>query len=166
MTDHNEQLPTSPPPAIANQRVLHYAVLDSAVGYRSGHGLFFVNGKEMGRVPCLAVCQDMNSHQVFLHYCERDWTSLGVASYDSVADAQKRSERIYPGSSTCWIDAHVTEDEAKHYLDEVWAEQRCSFCGKGPDETLVATFEGGGNTRICGRCIAKFHTELNKDTQE
>ena len=82
-----------------------YAVLDDRVGFTVGHGLFFVDGKEIGRVPRLAICKDKDSGLFTLYYCGKDWNLLGVAAdYQTVDAAKRRAERIYPGSSTRWID--------------------------------------------------------------
>jgi hypothetical protein len=108
-----------PPPVICiNDRVLlHYAVLDESVGYRAGHGLFFVDGKEIGRVPCLAICHERESNKLTLYYCGSDWGLLGVATgYESVEAAKLRAERIYPGSYACWEEAHFTDEDVSRYL--------------------------------------------------
>lgn len=152
-----------PPPIITvNDRVLlQYAVLDSSVGYNVGHGLMFVGDKETGRVPCLAICQDKDSSQFSLYYCDSDWSLIGIASYASIAAAKRRAERIYPGSQACWVEAGFTEADAEHYLEEKNSDLRCSFCGKRPDQNLAATFVGDGNARICGDCVREFHDGLN-----
>ena len=123
VTDKIEQ-PSTPPPIICiNDRVLlQYAILNDSVGFNYGHGLMFVGGKEIGRVPYLAICQDKNSPQFTLYYCGIDWSPIGVASYDSVAAAKRRAERIYPGSSSCWIKALFTEEDANRYLDEMYSD--------------------------------------------
>ncbi len=108
-----------PPPVICmNDRVLlHYAVLDESVGYRVGHGLFFVDGEEIGRVPCLAICRERDSNNLTLYYCDTDWSLAGVATgYESVEAAKAKAERIYPGSSMCWTEAHFTDEDVSHYL--------------------------------------------------
>jgi ClpX C4-type zinc finger protein len=155
-----EQPSSMPPPIITvNDRVLlHYAILNDSVGYNSGHGLMFVDGKEIGRVPCLAICQDKNSPQFMLYYCDSDWSLIGIASYDTVAAAKRRAERIYPGSFACWIEAKFTDDDAKRYLDEQFSDLQCSFCGKRPNETDSPFFEGNGNARICADCIRRFNS--------
>jgi hypothetical protein len=163
MPNHEEQSSTSPPPVIDCLRVLHYAILDSSVGFLSGHGLFFVGRKEIDRVPCLAICQERDSPQVLLVYCERDWTSLGAASYESVADAKKRAERIYPGSLACWTEARVSEEEAERYLDELFADKRCSFCNNRAD-VVTQMFSGYGSSLICDKCIEEFHTRLRESS--
>jgi hypothetical protein len=110
-----------PPPVICfNDRVLlQYAVLDESVGYTAGHGLFFVDGKEIGKVPCLAICQERDCLRYTLYYCDSDWSLLGVATdYESVDAAKHRAERIYPRSWARWVEANFTEQDATRYLDE------------------------------------------------
>jgi len=163
VTDKIEKSSTPPPIITVNDRVLlQYAILSGSVGFNAGHGLMFVGEKEIGKVPCLAICQDKHSQQIMLYYCGIDWSLIGIASYDSIAAAKKRAERIYPGSSDCWIEAKFTEEDANRYLDEKFSAMRCSFCGKRPDETLSATFEGDGNARICGDCVLEFYGDLNE----
>jgi hypothetical protein len=114
-----------PPPIICvNDRVLlHYAVLDESVGYTVGHRLFFVDGKEIGRVPCLAICQDKESPGFTLYYCDSDWSLLGVApGYESVDAAKRRAECIYPRSLARWAEANFTEQDATRYLTESWPD--------------------------------------------
>jgi len=88
-----EQPASTPPPIICvNDRVLlHYAILTDSVGYNSGHGLMFVGEKEIGKVPCLAICQDRGSPQLMLYYCGSDWSPIGIASYDTAAAAKRRA---------------------------------------------------------------------------
>lgn len=158
--------PSSLPPIICvNDRVLlAYAILDDSVGFNQGHGLLFVEGKEIGRVPCLAVSQDKNSDKVMLYFCKRDWSLLGIAAQDSVTEAKKKAERIYPGAARCWVDAHFTDDDVARYLDEAFAEMRCSFCGKHPGKTMAATFQSG-SARICGSCVAEFYRQLTEGAE-
>jgi len=85
--------------------LLCYALLNERVGYTVGHGLFFVDGKEIGRVPCLAICKEKDSGLFTLYYCDEGWNPLGVATYETVDAAKRRAERIYTGSSTRWMDA-------------------------------------------------------------
>jgi hypothetical protein len=87
-----------------------HAVLDESVGFSPGHGLFFIDGKEIGKVPCLAICKDKDSGLFTLYYCDRHWNMLGVATdYRSVDAAKHRAERIYPGSSNRWVGTSSSE---------------------------------------------------------
>jgi len=83
-----------------------------------------------------------------------------VPSTISAATAKERAERIYPGLSACWVDAHVSEEEAERYQDELYGDNRCNFCGKRPDqvEQLIQKNEA----RICDRCIDEFHVWLHE----
>jgi hypothetical protein len=148
-----------PPPVLDCARVIEYAVLNESVGY-SGHTLLFVGGKELGQVPYLAICEDKKPSRFLLFHCDREWTVLGCSAHGSVGEARDRAERIYPGLSTYWVDAHVTEEQAEQYLTEWFGDERCTFCGKRPDqvEQLIQRNE----TRICDRCIDEFHDTLHK----
>ena len=150
---------------VNDRLLLEYAVLNNSVGFNSGHRLMFVDGKEIGKVPCLAICQDKDSSQFTLYYCDSDWTPLGVAGYDSVDAAKRRAERIYPGSIACWTRAQFTDADAERFLETQFFDLRCSFCGKRPDQTMAATFEGTGNARICGDCVRQFRKDLDEGPQ-
>ena len=121
----NNDQPSTPPPLICvNDRVLlHYAALRDTVGFNERHGLMFVDWKEIGPVPCLAICQDRESAKVTLYYCDSDWSPIGIASYESVEAAKRKAERIYPGSSSCWVEAAFNEGDATRYLNELGFEQ-------------------------------------------
>src|SRR5579864_3075965 len=134
-----------PPPVLDCARVIEYAVLNESVGY-AGRTLLFVDGKELGQVPCLAICADKNLRGVLLFHCDREWNVLGCSAYESVSKAKDRAESIYPGLSACWVDAHVTEEQAERYLYELFGDERCSFCDKRPDQ--VEQFIRRDQTRI------------------
>ena len=149
MADGTEPPSTVPPPAVCSERVLHYAVLDETVGFNSGHRLVFIDGKELGKVPCLAICQKKKASKFLIYYCDNDWEPVGASEYDTVEAAKGRAERIYPGSSAKWIEAHFTEEDVRRYLDEIWTDLRCSFCGKRPDQDIESIIEAkDGNARI------------------
>ncbi|HYL57364.1 MAG TPA: ClpX C4-type zinc finger protein [Candidatus Acidoferrales bacterium] len=156
MADSQQRVPSEPPPAVSSQRVLHYALLDKDVGYNSGHGLILVDGRELGKVPCLVICQEAKTSKFLVYYCDIDWEASGCSAHDSIAAAKTRAESIFPGSSAKWVEAHFTEEEVTRYLDEIWIDCRCSFCGKRPDQGVEAIFKGSGNARICDKCVAEF----------
>ena len=141
-----------PPPVIDHARLLHYAVLDGWVGYR-GHTSLFVDGKELGRVPCLAICSDPRLQEIFLFHCDDQWDVLGCAGYGTVEAAKAEGERIYPGLSSSWIDSYVTEQEAERFLDELWGDDRCSICNKRGDQVEELHEQASG--WICDGCLAR-----------
>jgi hypothetical protein len=149
--------PSSPPPALDRARVLHYAILDSDIEF-SGRSLLFVDGKELGPVPRLAICEEKKTGGVLLFHCAGDWTVLGCAFYDSVSNAQARAERIYKGISTRWVDAKVSQEAAEAYLNELFGNQRCRVCGRRPDE--VESLIQEGSSWICDRCGITEHSHF------
>ncbi len=137
-----ENRASSPPPVLDCARVLHYVIIDKSIEF-SGRSLLFVDGKELGEVPCLAICEGKKTGGVLLFHCTRDWTVLGC-------DAQVHAEGIYKGTSSRWVDAKVSREAAEAYLDEMFGEDRCSVCGRRPDE--VDSFIRKGSDRICDLC--------------
>jgi hypothetical protein len=96
---------TAPPRRItANDSVLVcYAFLEMLSGTEQA---FFVRGKNVGRVPYLAIYKERYPGHFTLYYCDRDWNSLGSSSgYQSVDAAKHQAEHIYPGSLARWIAA-------------------------------------------------------------
>lgn len=150
---------SSPPPVLDCARVTEFAVLDESVAY-SGRTLLFVDGKELGRVPCLAICEDKKQTDILLFHCDRDWTVLGCSGHGSVADAKSNAERIYPGVAARWVHAEVSEEDAERYLDQLFGVDRCSFCGKRPDQ--VEQLIQKDAVRICDRCVREFYNALHK----
>jgi hypothetical protein len=154
-----------PPPVLGSGRVLEYAILNESVKY-SGHSSMFVGNakeglKELGPVPCLAITQDLKTGEIMLLHCDEDWDLLGLGGgYDSVEQAKAKAERAYQGVSSCWIDPKVTHEEALKYVDEVWADERCSFCDKiPPDFNMMIKRK---DVRICDSCIEEFHKMLHE----
>lgn len=151
-----------PPPVLAGGRVLEYATLDHRVTY-AGHSYLFVDGEELGPVPCLAICQP-DGDEVLLLHCDAEWHELGVAAYASVAQAKRRAERIYPGVGACWLAANVVPAQADHHLRLASAGGPCSFCGRRPEQ-VVQLVEGRASDQgmpawICDGCVARFHDQL------
>jgi hypothetical protein len=154
--------PSTPPSTIcANDRVLlHYAILNDSVSFAPGHRLPFVGQKEIGKITCLAICRDKEPPALTLYFCDNDWSPIEIAACESVEAAKTQAELIYPGSSVCWVEVHFSEEEVSHFVDGVWAVQRCSFCGRLSDEALFTSFGGNEGVRICDQCIRKFSSQL------
>jgi hypothetical protein len=101
-----------PPPILDSSRVLQYACIDSDVEF-SGQSLLFVNGKELGAVPCLAICEEKQSGGVLLVHCAINWEVLGCSAHESVEAAQVRAEGIYRGISTRWVNGRSRSKQSK-----------------------------------------------------
>jgi hypothetical protein len=151
---------TKPPHALANAAVIEYVTLPDFVHHVSTAGLY-VNGKELGSVPCLAICQNVGKDEFLLLYCDGEWNVLAVVACASVREARARAERQYPGVSICWTQAQISRQEASGYLDSLPGELRCAFCGRRPEE-VKTLFEKGG-ARICDSCVKEFCQLLHKE---
>lgn len=148
------------PPILDSARVLAYAVVDESVIY-SEQGRLFVDGKLLGPVPRLAICQYLGESRIFVFHCDNEWKVLGVAGdHSSLQDAKTATERSYRGISDKWVDSSVTEDEAREFLKLEFSGEECSFCGRWPFE--VGQMIAKGNLRICGKCVGEFHEIVRK----
>jgi hypothetical protein len=108
-----------------------------------------VNGKELGAVPYLAICEDKTGG-ILLFHCADDWSVLGCSAHESISEAKARAERAYNGVSTRWVDANVSREAAEGYLNDLFANERCGACGKRADE--VHSLVQSGSAWICNRC--------------
>ena len=161
------QLP--PPPVLNCSRLLEYAVLDESVGYAGRTFLFRGNKEqgwnEVGRVPCLAICEDKSgaADSVLLLLCGEQWSDVGCIGFATVAEARDWAEDKYPGVSSRWVQAHVTETEAERFLNELWGDSSCSFCGRRPDQGIERLIKKD-NACICNGCVDEFYAEMRDDT--
>jgi hypothetical protein len=122
-----KQVMRQPPPVLEGLRLLWYAAV---AGHRlpfSGHtNLWVGDGKggamrEVGRMPALAICEDMDSREVLLCHCRRDWSVRGGSVLPSVMDAKARAARNYAGIARLWQKARVSRQDARRFLrDDAW----------------------------------------------
>ena len=165
-----------PYPAIGGFRILQFAAIRKPVRYSGRSGLFIVRedgcSEEVGPVPRLAIGVPLwRERDVAILHCKRTWEIVGVqAGFKSVQQAEARADRMYPGVSNAWVDAHVSISEAKEFERIVWHSFRCSFCGRIPPEQLDpdAARISGKDALICAECVRKFYheLELNNDAAQ
>jgi hypothetical protein len=152
----------NPPPVLGTSRVLWYARLTGSAQY-SGHSGVFVDGRELGPVPALAICGDLEEDTVFLLHCSRSWAVLGVAAYASVSDAKRRASRTYSGVEGLWRKTAHSRSSARAYLNDViWSGSRCGFCGRRPYQ-VHAWVERRG-VSICDGCVAELHALMRESS--
>jgi hypothetical protein len=102
----------NPPRVFYDARVLEYAEVDNSIEYVE-RGCFFVDGKLLGPVPQLAICQSPDESEILVEHCDSEWNSLGVqGGFHSVEEAKARVERSYPGLMNKWINAEEPEGKA------------------------------------------------------
>lgn len=145
---------TRPPPALGCARVLEYAIVDSSIVFRQRRTLN-VDGKWVGKVARLAICQNLDDEELLVFHCTDNWDVVGVAAgYKIVAEAKEEVERSYRGLASKWNVAGYSRDEAVAYVGEQFKDRQCSFCGRTPLQVQSIV---GDAVRICNRCIDEFH---------
>jgi len=153
----------APPLVIGGCAVVEYA--GTAELIFAGHSELFVDGVELGRVPWLAIGEGLRAgEQVLLLHCDEAWNVIGMSAHASVIEAKTRAERLYPGVADAWVQRAISRAEAVAYLDEISRDEKCSFCGRRPDE--VARIIQRGDARICDFCVRGCHELLQSDSLE
>ena len=148
-----------PPPVLFSARVVAYVAIDSLIEY-TGRTLMLVNGKALGRVKRLAICESLaEPRTIFLLHCDDSWNGLAAVGADTVDDAKAEAERNYPGLMGQWKELGVTREQALEYYDAD-GPTSCSFCGKRDYE--IERMIEGANARICGGCVEEFYTDLRE----
>jgi hypothetical protein len=95
-------------------------------------------------------------------HCDEEWEVQGIAGgFISAEAAKSAAERMYGGASSQWIDTGYSEANVATYLEEIYTEQNCSFCGRRPDQ--VQSIVNSDNANICDICIREFSEALRND---
>jgi hypothetical protein len=135
-----------------------YAFVDD-IPYRRA-GSFFVDGKLLEQVPCLAIAINLGQDiGPLIFHCDEEWGALGTSGAETIERVKKDAERNYPGVGARWIDTNVTIDAALEYYDAQTGNQKCSFCGKRPFE--VEGWVEGSAAIICRGCIEELYRDFN-----
>jgi ClpX C4-type zinc finger protein len=156
----------SPPPVLDRARVIAYAVLDDSVQW-TGRQKLFVGGKELGPVPRLALCQNVegNLKDILVFHCNDEWDVLGVSGGKTLEAAKASAERAYRGVGAKWISTNVTEDEAKSWIEKNCADVSCSFCDRTLDDYQHLVGNKAGSVRICNYCIDEYYALIRKPAE-
>jgi ClpX C4-type zinc finger len=149
------------PSILAGTYVVAYAHVDTSVTFVQRKNLS-VDGEWLGRVPCIAICEDFESSDLMIQYCDESWDTLGIAGgLKNAEDAKRRAELSYVGIAELWRDATVSKIDALARHKAELEEERCSFCGRSP---LEIDMMFGVGARICNYCVQNFSKELHAGT--
>jgi len=153
----------APPPVLDMARVIEYAVVDGSVKW-TGRQTILVDGKELGAVPRLALCQNLSRDlkDILVFHCTEEWDVLGYSGGDTIEAAKSSTERAYQGISAKWIPTHVTEEEAKAWIKENCPDMSCSFCSRSPGDFRQFIESKTGAARICNYCIDELYTWIRQ----
>jgi hypothetical protein len=152
----------SPAPSIlAGTYVVAYAHAGESVTFVQRKNLS-VEGEWLGRVPCIAICENFETSEFMIQYCDESWDTLGIgAGLKTVDEAKSRAELSYVGISSRWRDSAVSKSEAFIAYKAELAQEFCSFCGRTPPEIDMMF---GADARICNYCVRSFNKELHGDS--
>lgn len=147
-----------PPQIIDSAKVLKYAIVDNSVEF-TGRLRIYVDGKLLGKVPKLAICQNYKSKDYLLFFCNKKWKVLGVAGYKSINETKQTAEETYRGITKKMVTV------AKPNVFKNWPGDLgpiCSFCRKTMFEGMMRLFRGK-NAYICDKCVNKFQKIIEED---
>jgi hypothetical protein len=147
-----------PPPTLGSAHVIEYAEVDASVRF-TGRQTLYVDGKLLGPVPRLALCQNFDASDVMLFHCDDEWNVLGVGGGPTLEAARELAERAYAGISAKWIKSRFSREDAEEWLSESWGEGRCAFCGRTPHQVHLMV-KGSTGARICDICISEFGRDI------
>jgi hypothetical protein len=143
------------PQIIDSAKVLKYAIVDSSIEY-TGRLHIYANGKHLGMVPRLAICQNYKSKDYLLFFCNKKWKVLGVVGYKSIKETKDTAEETYRGITKKWVTV------AKPNIYKNWPGDLgpiCSFCRKTMFEGIIQLFKGN-NAYICDKCVNKLQKRI------
>lgn len=146
---------------LCSARVIEYAVLDDTVTYTGRHTLY-VGGEELGPVPCLAICQNLDGNFMYLAHCDKHWNVLGASGSgtepDTIEKIKMKAEEEYRGSLSKWQSLEISKDDAIRFEELLNEGLVCGFCYQ-----IFATdgelFHGAYGT-ICPSCVEELYKGL------
>jgi hypothetical protein len=150
----------APPILLAYCVIRDYVIIEPLHTY-SGRTWHFVGSEELGRVPRLAIGQELDGGETRLFHCDAEWNILASMPEDSPAAAMARAERIYPGLASLWIHRQVSDEEGRRVREEEALSMTCSFCGRRPDQ--VNQLVESKDSRICDHCLREFAASLGSE---
>lgn len=147
----------TPPPVIGSARVLAYATVDDTISF-TGQQSLDVDGKPLGAVPCIALCEDIHHEQAgfFVAYCDENWEAIGIVPTTDPESALRQVEHYYRGISQRWTHTTVTVQQAREWIAHDSPKEVCSFCGRLSFE--VARLVHGRDATICNLCLDALNT--------
>ena len=151
------------PPVVCGARVIEYAVVDDTVTY-TGREHLYVGGKELGPVPCLAICQNLEDDFMYLAHCDNYWNVLGASGSgtepETLANLKESAEKAYRGISNKWQPLGISKEDAIKFEALLDEGRVCGFCNQifDDDEKLFH----GAYGEICHNCVARLHDELSE----
>jgi hypothetical protein len=142
----------SPPPVICSARVLAYAIIPDDIPF-ADLAIAFVGDERLGRVPCVAIAETLQSSagDLLLLYCDEEWGTVAIGGGD-MASIKRRMELNYPGVSALWVDVNTPVDVALKYHDEQITSWRCAVCRKRAFDVDTMYGDDDDEVVVCQQC--------------
>lgn len=152
-----------PPYVIDGSRVLFYSLIKPPIVY-SGHTNIIVGGREVGPVPRLIIAESLRGKDFWIMHCDKNWNAIvHDGSHDSVKEAKRRAESIYPGITQTWVKYSVSKRDALAIEKQIWGRDVCSFCNRVPPE--FKQWVPGKKATICNICVEEFYSDFIESEQ-
>lgn len=138
--------------------VTEFAEVDKSVKHIKDNDIM-LEDKPLGKVPNIALCEDVDDKTYTIAFCDKDWKALCYsAAYEKLKDAKAMVDKHYEGISWKKTD-HKKKDAKDHFNSEI-ERGTCSFCGRTHYDDDVTDIFQGDNARICNVCVDKLATTL------
>ena len=137
-----------PPPVLAGCVVIAYAVNSDA------HASRLAIAEPMDA----SADGSMDDAEFMLFECDERWSVIEKTAHASV----EKAKASRPGVE--WVDRPLSQNDVSAYLDELWKDQKCSFCGRRPDQ--VTRIVENGDVRVCDICVREFRERIATDVTE
>jgi hypothetical protein len=154
-----------PPPIIDSLRLIEYAFNDENVHFTDKLEIYVGGEDGLDRLPemaALAIGESYESPgQLYLLFCEADWSTRSAFPYTTVEEAKLQAERGYEGIRGNWMPSTYSEEDIKSFLREEyqvdpntkWWRFICSFCGERPEGQCIT----GKFANICQSCVTQYY---------
>lgn len=152
---------TTPPPMLESSKLVKYARVDSSVMF-TGHQVLYVDGKLLGAVPQLAICQNLADKRMHLLLCDENWNVIGASTGDTVDELEENAEHWYRGIKKKWIQSPYSDEDFMRYIEDQRGQFRCSFCGRWDWE--FGELFSDQDCNICDICVRSFFNILEGRT--
>ena len=107
-----------PPSVIHSAPVRLYAMSGGSDAW-TGTLTVFVDGKLLGPLPRLAICEDLLSSDFLLMYCDENWTPVGVTAGPSLNHVKGVAERAYLRLVDKWQEFRTRSDKELQEIKEL-----------------------------------------------
>lgn len=143
---------------LGGTRVIAYAIVDEDVRY-TRRGDVTVDGKLLGAVPCLVICQKPGEEEILLLHCDRGWRAQGMSGgHRTVDEAKQCAEHTYAGLMEKWVHNDTQGKHVDEEMHQAFVRHQCAFCGRTPHEVEQMI---QGKVWICNLCVTKFHAQIH-----